>query len=345
MPLDNVGSRTVVTTKAEAWKVTTDFHFLGVELIVARDFARPLFVRVYRYLLAFFDYWLSGTAFSIFVKSWRFGLYFLYPFAVTCFFFLAVLFASSAALRLASVDLPGLPALIALLALLPLLATLGKRWSVTHLMDLWSFSREYLRGRRPEAEALLQSYAAIVVETAKAQQFDEIILIGHSTGGGLILDIAARSLKADPDLARRTEVTLLTLGSTALKFGLHPAAKAYRSKVQSLVDETPLGWSEFQCLVDVINFYNTHPVDDMGLKQREQGAFPMVRRIRPRDMLEPAAYRRMKGRFFRLHYQFISANTLQYYYDFFMICFGPRPVRSVQDNPGVPVFHDGEAAQ
>ena len=123
LPVDNVGCVTVVTTGADAGKVTTDFHFLGLESIVGSDFSRPLVVRVFRYLMAHFDYWLSGTAFSIFARSWRFGLYFLYPFAVTCFFFVAVLLAASAALRFAAVNLPGLPALIALLALLPLLAT------------------------------------------------------------------------------------------------------------------------------------------------------------------------------------------------------------------------------
>jgi hypothetical protein len=348
LPLADVGSLTVVTSKADAWQVTTDFQFFGLDSIVTRDFARPLPVRVFRYLVAFFDYWLSGTAFSIFAKSWRFGLYFLYPFAVTSFFFLAVLLASFAALRFAGMDAPGLPALIALLALLPLLATLGKRWSVTHLMDLWSFSLEYLRGRRPEAEALMEHYAAIVAKTANAQQFDEIILVGHSTGGGLILDIAARSLKTEPGLARRAEVSLLTLGSTALKFGLHPAGAAYRNKVQSLVDETPLKWSEFQCLIDLINFYKTNPVMDMGLRPRVQGnssAFPIVRKIHLRDMIERAAYRRMRGRFFRIHYQFISANKRKYYYDFFQICFGPFPMSAISNDPDITLFPAREAAR
>ncbi len=348
LPFDNVGRVSVVTAKEDAWTVTADFHFLSLEPIVARDFARPLFVRLFRYLVAFFDYWLSGTAFSIFVKSWRFGLYFLYPFALTCFFFFAVLLASFGALRFADMHVPGLPALIAVLALLPLLATLGNRWSVTHLMDLWSFSLEYLHGRRPEAEALMERYAGIVVETANAQRFDEIILVGHSTGGGLILDIAARSLKADPELAQRAEISLLTLGSTALKFGLHPAATAYRSKVQTLVDETLLGWAEFQCLIDVINFYNTNPVEAMALKQREQtgsSAFPIVRRIHLSKMMSRAAYERIRGRFFRIHYQFILANTREYYYDFFRICFGPLPISSIPDDPTLKLPRQREAAR
>jgi hypothetical protein len=349
LPSVDVGSARVVASKAGSWQVTTEFRFFGLDSIVSANAARLMPVRVFRYLVAFFDYWLSGTAFSIFAKSWRFGLYFLYPFAVAAFFFLAILFVSSAGLRFAGIDTSGLPVLIALLGLWPLLATLGKRWFVTHLMDLWSFSLEYLRGRRPEAEALMDRYAAIVVETANAQQFDEIIFVGHSTGGGLILDIAARSLKAEPGIARRAaEVSLLTLGSTALKFGLHPAGAAYRNKVQSLVDETPLQWSEFQCLIDVINFYKTNPVADMGLKPRAQSnpsPFPIVRRIHLRDMLEPAAYKRMRGRFFRIHYQFISANKRKYYYDFFQICFGPSPMSAMSNDPDVAVFPAREAAR
>ena len=41
-------------------------------------------------------------------------------------------------------------------------------------------------------------------------------------------------------------------------------------------------------------------------------------------MLEPAVYRRIKRNFFRVHYQFISANSRRYFYDFLMISCGTR---------------------
>ena len=65
-------------------------------------------------------------------------------------------------------------------------------------MDLWSFSLEFLRGRRPDAEALLDRFARAIVAHAGDNRPDELILVGHSTGGGLILDIAARCLAIDP---------------------------------------------------------------------------------------------------------------------------------------------------
>ncbi|MBL8577837.1 MAG: lipase [Mesorhizobium sp.] len=335
LPDDDVSEKPALPVEDKDWQVTTDFYFLGLDSIVTRDAARPLPVRLFRYLVAFFDYWLTGTAFSFFSRSWRFALYFLYPFVTTLFLFLVALLASSVVLRLFGIGSLALATLIALVALFPLLATLGKRWSVTHLMDLWSFSSEYLRGKRPQAERLMDRYAAIVAQTTNAQPYDEIVFVGHSTGGGLILEMAARSLVADPQLARRdAKVSLLTLGSTALKFGLHPAAKAFRARVQTLVDEPALGWSEFQCLIDVINFYDTDPVIEMGLRPRQSGspAFPVVRRVHMRDMTGASRYRRIRRRFFRIHYQFIMANGQRYFYDFFHICFGPAPLSAITPN-------------
>ena len=331
------GSVTVTASRGVDWQVTSDLHFFSLDSIVMKDFARPLPLRFFRYLVAFLDYWVTGTAFSIFAKSWRFGLYFLYPFVATALLFGASWFLADVALRALGVMWPGLPLLIALLALWPLLATLGKRWAVLHLMDLWSFSREYLRGRRPEAEALMQRFAAIVAETARTGTFDEIVLVGHSTGGGLILDIMSRGLQVDPDLAGRSpEVSLLTLGSTALKFGLHPAAKAFRQRVQALVDEQRLKWVEVQCMTDVINFFRTDPVKAMKLVPRKAGAqpFPAVKKVRIRSIVDDATYRRIRRRPFRLHYQFIYANSRQrQFYDFYRICFGPIPLSVASRKP------------
>jgi hypothetical protein len=323
---DGESATAVIETSADGqWRVNTEFTFLVLDDIVTKDFARPLHVRLVKYIGAFLDFMLSGAFISIALRSWRFALYLLYPFLAICFFAAIAVGAAALAARLpAPYSFVVAPAAgVAVFGLL--LGRLGERWSVTHLMDLWSFSRDYLRGRRPDAESLLQGLAETVVARAASKRFDEIILIGHSTGGGLILDVTARALRLDPDLAGRARhVGLLTLGSTALKFGLHPAGGWFRAKVQSLIDEPRLGWMEFQCLIDVINFYKTNPVAEMALKPRSDGrAFPVVQRVHVRDMLEEATYKRIKHNPFRIHYQFVLGNTQRYFYDFFMICCGP----------------------
>lgn len=303
------------------WSVDTDFSFFVLDTIVLADFARQLPVRVWKYLVAFADFVVSGTAFRIFRKAWRFGLYFVFPFLMILLFALTGTAAGRIAAHWTG---PWIGALVGIGVYAAAQAWLGRRWPVNHLMDLWSFSRNFLRGQRPDGEALMQRFAAAAVERAQAGNYDEIILVGHSTGGLLILDIAARCLKLDPDFSSRAgHVAVLTLGSTALKAGYHPAAKAFRSGIQTLVDDGRLEWVEIQCLTDVINLYKTDPVAEMKLDRAAGRAFPLIRTVRIKDMLQPETYRRIRRSFFRVHYQYIFGNTKPYWFDFFQICCGP----------------------
>ncbi|MBB5702098.1 hypothetical protein FHS76_001973 [Ochrobactrum daejeonense] len=307
----------------EGWKTETDFNFLVLDRIVLADFDRPLPMRLAKYLVAFGDFIVTGTAFRFFARAWRFGLYFLYPFLVLALFAAA----GHAAARLA-VEWLGAPDwagwLVALAVFFTALATLGRRWSTNHLMDLWSFSLYFIRGWRPDAASQMQRFAAGIVEKVRARQYDEVILIGHSTGGMLMLDVAARCLAIDPAFSGHAEKTaLLTLGSTALKAGYHPASAGFRQGVQRLVDDGKLEWVEIQCLTDAINFYKTDPVTEMGLTREAERVFPLARTVRIKDMLQPETYKRVKRSLFRMHYQYVFGNTKPYWYDFFQVCCGP----------------------
>ncbi len=145
----------------------------------------------------------------------------------------------------------------------------------------------------------MQRFAAGIVERITAKHYDEVILIGHSTGGMLMLDVAARCLAIDPEFSSRApKVTVLTLGSTALKAGYHPAGGHFREGVQRLVDDGKIDWVEIQCLTDAINFYKTDPVAEMGLKREPQRPFPVTKTVRMKEMLQPEIYKRVKRNLF-----------------------------------------------
>jgi hypothetical protein len=314
-----------IETEGPGWAGRTDFTFLVLDRIVLADFARPLALRLGKYLLAFAGFVLSGTAFRIFRHAWRFGLYFLFPFVCLLGFAAAALAAGWIAAWWSGRPWAGLTVGVAAFSVL--LRVLGERWPVNHLMDLWSFSHAFLRGGRADAEALMARFAELIAATLRERRYDEAILVGHSTGGLLILDVAARCLALDPAFSRRAgSVSILTLGSTALKAGLHPAATGFRAGVARLAADDRLGWFEVQCMTDIINFHRTDPAALMGVRAAGADRFPLVRDVHMKRMLDPAFYRSVRRNFFRVHYQYLSGNSLRYFYDFFLICCGPAPL-------------------
>ena len=81
----------------------------------------------------------------------------------------------------------------------------------------------------------------------------------------MMVEAIDRVCGRDPDIGiafRRA--AFLTVGSSILKIGLHPAAERLRRLVGRIGAEKPLFWVEYQAKVDPINFYKTDPVEDLG---------------------------------------------------------------------------------
>ena len=309
---------------------TSDLTFLSFDDLVKRDGSRPFVVRLWVYLISFLDYVVTGTMFRFFQTNWRFALYFLYP-AVALLAFVGAGYGVYRLIALAG--FPGSGILAGLLGLLTSYAVgrnIGRRYFVFHLMDLWSFSREHLRGRRPDMDLRLEAWARLIESRLKEDSFDEVLLVGHSTGGALILDVAHLLAGRLTGEGRAVNVTLLTVGSTSLKVCLHPAARRARLRLEGLSLHAGLRWTEFQALTDIINFYKCDPFRLAGLKHQRGDDFPRMFQVRFRDMLVAESYKRVKRNFFRVHYQFISANSRRYFYDFFLICCGTRRLEEVR---------------
>lgn len=313
-----------ILTRGERWQVETEFCFCNWEDIVHGDFARPLWKRLWLYLLTLSDYIFSGSLFRIFRAGWRYGIYFVYPLLLL----LAILSVAGVVhWGVAALEFPGSEgvAVIAFLAVAyGLIRWPGGRLFLSHLMDLRTFMRQYLRESRPDARERVGINARLVVDRVAKGGFDEVLIVGHSTGSVLALDIASKAIELDGDLAHRgARISVLTVGSAVLTVGLHPAAGVFRARVGRIAATPGVEWIEYQSLTDAINFYKSDPAKEMGLQPLHRGPFPIVTQVRFRDMLEPAFYKRMKRNLFRAHYQFVMGNSRRYHYDFFMICCGP----------------------
>lgn len=301
------------------WQVETEFRLVRWDDIVATTNRQSLWRQIPLGLLALVDFVVAGALWGYLRQNWRYAGFFLYPFAV---FTVLVVFAAVLgvlAARAVGADLAGFA--VAALALPALLQWPGRALHLPQLFGDWIFSRAYIRQESPDLGARLDRVAHDLVGAAKEGGADEILIVAHSLGAVLAVDVINRALDLEPMLGQSgPPIAFLSVGSSILKIGLHRGAKQFRAALERVAAASGVFWADYQAVSDVMNFYKTDPVKALRLTAQRR---PVVRVVRFSRMLCPTAYRRIRRNFFRLHCQFVSGNDQRAAYDYFMLVCGP----------------------
>jgi pimeloyl-ACP methyl ester carboxylesterase len=322
-----------VDMAASGWEVSTHYDFLRLERFVRSDMDGSLMRHILRSLAWIVGDLASGAQYHIFRASWRFGLHLLgFQVLLLAWLALAILIGLTTAYAMkTSLDLPvPLDILVSLLVAtgsLVALRPLVHRWFGIQITACWVTLRRFSRGRPTWLDQVIEGCARRLIGVAKANKADELVLVGHSTGGAIAAAALARALELDPDLGRRgPRVVLLTLGSVMPAVALHPAAQRMRDIVGRLAVEPSVAWIDCQSRKDVMNFLHFDPVGGIGVNVGAERCNPLIWPVRFRDMVSPEYYRRFRWNFFRLHYQYIMAGDRPSPYDYVSLIAGPTAV-------------------
>lgn len=311
-----------VVASGPNWRVATEYRLVRWDDVIAAAGRRPIWLRLPLGLVAFCDFVAAGAFWAYLRTNWRYAGFFLYP-----WFLFAVLAGVAIVIALLIAEAfasPLVGILVGALALSALAQWPGRRLYLSLLFDDWIFSSAYLRHGDPVLDARLERIAEEISEAARAGGTDEIVIVGHSLGAVLAVDLLDRVLKRDPTLGQSGALlAFLSIGSSILKIGLHRRATRLRAALTRVASAPGIFWAEYQALTDIMNFYKCDPMAALGLSAAGR---PVVRIVRIREMLAPAAYGRIRRNFFRLHNQFVSANDRRNAYDYFMLLCGPLSV-------------------
>jgi hypothetical protein len=320
--------------------VETEVRLVRWDDVIAAAEHQSLWRRIPEGLLAFGDFLVSGAFVGYLRSNWRYAAFFLYPYLL--FAVLTALAWGAGRLAYAASGSWLLGLALGAAAFVALMQGPGRWFYLPHLFDDWIFARRYLRAPDAAFEARLDRVAAEIVAAARKGQADEILVVGHSLGAVLAVDLLDRALRIDPDLGLSgPRVALLTVGSSILKLGFHRGATRLRAALARVAGAPGLFWGEYQALTDVMNFYKSDPIADLGLP----GRGPEVRIVRISRMLQPATYKRFRRNFFRVHCQFVSGNDLRAPYDYFMMLCGPLPAEElVRSRDGAVTAFDAAGA-
>jgi hypothetical protein len=213
------------------------------------------------------------------------------------------------------------------------IATLGLAWLVRNLeykfhmlwlMRSYLFTRQQALGQLPVLEKRLQSLADDICVARNSGDYDEVLIVGHSSGCILAASALARScaLVTNSQTETHSRLGLITLGQWLPLLSSLPSAHQFRSQLQALSHQTTLSWVDISAPADGCCFALVDAVA-AGVPAHLRGpCVPKLFSPRFQTLFTPVDYKALCKHRFDLHFQYIMAGRIAGEYDFFALTAG-----------------------
>ena len=194
-----------------------------------------------------------------------------------------------------------------------------------YLMHDYAFSARWRGANPPALEARMADFAA-TIRAALAGAFDEVLVVGHSSGAHLAVSVLSDVIRAGlppghPPLA------FLSLGQVVPMVSFLPGATRLRGDLAYLSTRDDITWVDITAPGDGCAFALCDPVAVTGVAPQGQ-RWPLVLSAAFTQTLSPKRWKALRWRFFRLHFQYLCAFDRPGDYDYFQITAGPRTLAS-----------------
>jgi hypothetical protein len=210
-------------------------------------------------------------------------------------------------------------------AMLRLFQRLDRRFLAYYLMHDYAFSAG-LWGAYPSVLEARMAVFAARVRAALEEEGDEVLVVGHSSGAILGVSILADLIRAGVP-ARGPVLSFLTLGQVVPMVSFLPEAKRLRADLAFLSTRDEVTWIDVTAPGDGCAFALCDPVAVSGVAP-EGKRWPLVISCAFTQTFSPERWRRMRFRWFRLHFQYMCAFDRPGDYDYFRITAGPLTLRA-----------------
>jgi len=308
-----------ISASGPNWHTETEMNLVRWDDVISSAGERPAWSRLGPGIVAFGDFLVSGALGAYLRSSWRYAMFFLYP--VFILFLIAGLCIGAA---LFSFALKGS-------YFISLLIFIGAAWLLLHaadrwlylglLIDDWIFARDYIRNGNRVLADRLQRVAAEISRCPNSEATDEMLVVGHSLGAVLAIDLIDRAMKIERESSGRSrKIAFLSVGASILKIGLHRAAHEFRAAIGRVSANIDVFWADYRARSDVMNFFGAELLSHLKLPPTGS---PVARNVSIRRMITPARYPRLRKNWYRMHCQFVRGNDRRAPYDYFMSTCGP----------------------
>ena len=197
----------------------------------------------------------------------------------------------------------------------------------------------------------LDVFADQIDKALHSGDFDEVLVVGHSSGAQLAVTALARCIDR-LDVPAGTSLGLVTLGQSIAMTSFLPKAHELRRDLARIADDERVFWLDVTAPGDGACFALTDPAANCRQCGRTEGTSnPLVVSAAFRKSMDPAQRRRNRWRLLRMHFQYLCAFSDPSAFDYFATTAGPQFLRdryagrgcspSMDARPVAPVLHQG----
>jgi hypothetical protein len=190
-----------------------------------------------------------------------------------------------------------------------------------YLMHDYAYSAQVGGANPPELETRMDQFRGAIRATLD-QGFDEVLVVGHSSGAHLAVSVLADMIRDGlPDA--RPALALLSLGQVVPMVSFLPKAGRLRADLHHLAASEALTWVDVTAPGDGCAFALCDPVAVTGVAPQAK-RWPLVISAAFTQTLSPARWKALRWKFFRLHFQYLCAFDRPGDYDYFQITGGAQ---------------------
>ncbi|QYK40612.1 MAG: hypothetical protein KF887_14490 [Paracoccaceae bacterium] len=202
---------------------------------------------------------------------------------------------------------------------------IDNRLMAWYLMHDYAFTARDLGADPPELAARMADFRQTIA-TAMTEDWDEVLVIGHSSGAHLGVSVLADMIR-DGLPGHHPALSFLTLGQVVPMVSFLPRARKLRGDLAFLSTADALTWVDISAPGDGCAFALCDPVAVSGVAPPGK-RWPLVVSAAFTQTLAPATLHALRRRYFRLHFQYLCAFDAlpgqPWDYDYFRITAGPR---------------------
>ncbi|WP_425070977.1 hypothetical protein [Sagittula sp. S175] len=190
-----------------------------------------------------------------------------------------------------------------------------------YLMHDYAYSARWRGANPPALEARMAAFGDSIAQ-ALTEDWDEVLVVGHSSGAHLGVSILADLVRGGRVPAEGPALGFLSLGQVVPMVSFLRDAHRLRRDLHDLSARPELTWVDVTAPGDGCAFALCDPVSVSGVAP-EGKKWPLVFSAQFTKSLSPERWKALRWKFFRLHFQYLCAFDRPLDYDYFRITAGP----------------------